>query len=121
MKQGKIPLLPVFAKKCKCIQKFRITRTLDRMVTKDLHHKFFIFFPTLINDYTYPAFHIIKTGFVFFSYRDIYIILKTHCYGLTIEKYKIKRYDEKIQKMLEKTLRGGEIAFIKQTEWIRQL
>ena len=39
----------------------------------------------------------------------------------TIEKYKIKRYDEKIQKMLEKTLRGGEIAFIKQTEWIRQL
>ena len=40
MKQGKIPLLPVFAKKCKCIQKFRITRTLDRMVTKDLHHKF---------------------------------------------------------------------------------
>lgn len=75
MKQGKIPLLPVFAKKCKCIQKFRITRTLDRMVTKDLHHKFFIFFPTLINNYTYPAFHIIKTGFVFFSYRDIYIIL----------------------------------------------
>ena len=75
MKQGKIPLLPVFAEKCKCIQKFRITWTLDRMVTKDLHHKFFIFFPTLINDYTYPAFHIIKTGFVFFSYRDIYIIL----------------------------------------------
>ena len=66
MKQGKIPLLPVFAKKCKCIQKFRITRTLDRMVTKDLHHKFFIFFPTLINNYTYPAFHIIKTGFVVF-------------------------------------------------------
>ena len=52
MKQGKIPLLPVFAEKCKCIQKFRITWTLDRMVTKDLHHKFFIFFPTLINDYT---------------------------------------------------------------------
>lgn len=66
MKQGKIPLLPVFAEKCKCIQKFRITWTLDRMITKDLHHKFFIFFPTLINDYTYPAFHIIKTGFVFF-------------------------------------------------------
>lgn len=49
------------------------------------------------------------------------MVKKTHCYGLTIEKYKIKRYDEKIQKMLEKTLRGGEIAFIKQTEWIRQL
>ena len=75
MKQGKIPLLPVFAEKCKCIQKFRITWTLDRVVAKYLHHKFFIFFPTLINDYTYPAFHIIKTGFVFFSYRDIYIIL----------------------------------------------
>lgn len=73
MKQGKIPLLPVFAEKCKCIQKFRITWAFDRMVTKDLHHKFFIFFPTLINDYTYPAFHIIKTGFVFFPYRDIYI------------------------------------------------